>query len=781
MALTKPTLSQLNTGTVYITDPLTVFNSLSTQANIDVGLLFNRNGGVSSNVAVFWNEANSTFALSYTTSNGAVYSNVSITSYANLRVNYLTGTLATAAQPNVTSIGNLTSLSSAGNITSYSYFIGDGSKLTGVTAVAGAGGADTQIQYNDNGTLTGGPGFTFNKTSNLVSISGNVTSGHHLPLANITYDLGTPTLRWRTGYFSANTIDLGGNQISVDPVTGFTFTVAGAAPTASATKPYVDGQITAANAGVTSANVGMKGYVDAVSTAWTANAYQQQALIGNLQVSTYSNVNLSAYLGGAVTIGGNLTINGNLFVNGNVTTINANNLNINDSLIYLADDNPADTLDIGFVSAFTNPGYQHTGFVRDATDGVWKLFANVVAEPTTTVDFTNATYSNILVGNVLARTIIAESFTGNGAALTGLPAGYSNVNAATYLVSGTLATAINTTGNVLSTGLSVFGNTRIGSLAVPGALHTIIGNVDVSGAGTEYFNIGGNIMAVQASFGSINSTGLINTTGNILSTGAIHNSLTVNGTTTLAGNTYLNSSGYTIFGSYNLDPANGPANLALYQAAGRTIMGWNYSAGRGEFGIICDRDGGSPGGLRIYDWSTANVRIANVLMDINYSQGLTVYGNVSPSTSNTYTLGSTTAWWTTTYSKAMQAQYADLAEVYTSDQQYPAGTVVIFGGEQEVTQSRVSHDTRIAGVVSTDPAYLMNSTATGVPVALQGRVPCRVLGPISKGDRVVSSHIAGVAQALDPQQYQPGCIIGKALQSIETTTISTIEVVVGRL
>jgi len=156
-------------------------------------------------------------------------------------------------------------------------------------------------------------------------------------------------------------------------------------------------------------------------------------------------------------------------------------------------------------------------------------------------------------------------------------------------------------------------------------------------------------------------------------------------------------------------------------------------------------------------------------------------GNVVPFTSNTYTLGTNTLWWSLTYSKAVQAQYADLAEVYTSDQQYPGGTVVVFGGQAEVTQSHDSHDTRIAGVVSTEPAYLMNSKETGVPVALQGRVPCRVLGPISKGDRVVSSHIAGVAQALDLAQYQPGCIIGKALQAIDSAEIATIEVVVGRV
>jgi hypothetical protein len=156
-------------------------------------------------------------------------------------------------------------------------------------------------------------------------------------------------------------------------------------------------------------------------------------------------------------------------------------------------------------------------------------------------------------------------------------------------------------------------------------------------------------------------------------------------------------------------------------------------------------------------------------------------GNIVPFSSNTYTLGTNTAWWTTTFSRAVQAQYADLAEIYSSDQQYPAGTVVVFGGESEVTQSHSSHDTRIAGVISTDPAYLMNGSALGVPVALQGRVPCRVLGPVSKGDRVVSSHIPGVAQRLDPQQYQPGCIIGKALQAIDSTDISIIEVVVGRL
>ncbi len=150
-------------------------------------------------------------------------------------------------------------------------------------------------------------------------------------------------------------------------------------------------------------------------------------------------------------------------------------------------------------------------------------------------------------------------------------------------------------------------------------------------------------------------------------------------------------------------------------------------------------------------------------------------------TSGVGNIGASGATFNTVFAKATTAQYADLAEIYTSDQQYSAGTVLIFDGEAEVTQSHSSHDTRIAGIVSTNPAYLMNHDAIGVPVALQGRVPCRVLGPVSKGDRVVASHIAGVAQALDSQQYQPGCIIGKALQAIDNTDISIIEVVVGRV
>jgi hypothetical protein len=134
----------------------------------------------------------------------------------------------------------------------------------------------------------------------------------------------------------------------------------------------------------------------------------------------------------------------------------------------------------------------------------------------------------------------------------------------------------------------------------------------------------------------------------------------------------------------------------------------------------------------------------------------------------------------TVFAKATSAQYADLAEIYEADSVYEPGTVVIFGGSHEITISTIDHDTRVAGVVSTNPAYIMNSEATGLPVALTGRVPCLVQGPVEKGSVLAAGPEAGVAVKLDNTRYLPGCIIGKALERISTDEIKLIEVVVGR-
>ncbi len=128
---------------------------------------------------------------------------------------------------------------------------------------------------------------------------------------------------------------------------------------------------------------------------------------------------------------------------------------------------------------------------------------------------------------------------------------------------------------------------------------------------------------------------------------------------------------------------------------------------------------------------------------------------------------------------ATQAQYADLAEIYKSDEEYPAGTVVKLGGSEEITQTSTHNDFDVFGVISQDPAFLMNKDAEGQPVALAGRVPVRVIGKIKKGDRLISSDVPGLAWALGEENYDPRGIIGRSLEDKEDGNEGVIEAVIG--
>jgi hypothetical protein len=181
---------------------------------------------------------------------------------------------------------------------------------------------------------------------------------------------------------------------------------------------------------------------------------------------------------------------------------------------------------------------------------------------------------------------------------------------------------------------------------------------------------------------------------------------------------------------------------------------------------------------------TGNVT-GNVTGDLSGSS-VTVTGSVTtPSivksgTNGSGDIGQTGNRFNMIYGTASSAQYADLAEKYLPDAEYEPGTVVIFGGSKEITQSKKFMDRRIAGVISTAPAYRMNDEQEGgVHVALQGRVPCKVIGKISKGDMLISSNIPGVATSEEHPAL--GSVIGKALENYDSDEVGVIEVVVGRI
>jgi hypothetical protein len=165
-----------------------------------------------------------------------------------------------------------------------------------------------------------------------------------------------------------------------------------------------------------------------------------------------------------------------------------------------------------------------------------------------------------------------------------------------------------------------------------------------------------------------------------------------------------------------------------------------------------------------------------------------VDSNIEPdATANNRNLGNSARKWNTVYASvfdgtATSAQYADLAENYLADAEYEAGTVLIFGGDNEITTTNTKGNARVAGVVSTNPAHLMNSNLEGeyvTAIALQGRVPCKVLGRVAKGDMLVTSAIPGYAIVNNSPGV--GQVIGKAVGDKDDDGKGTVEVVVGRV
>jgi hypothetical protein len=305
---------------------------------------------------------------------------------------------------------------------------------------------------------------------------------------------------------------------------------------------------------------------------------------------------------------------------------------------------------------------------------------------------------------------------------------------------------VQTIANKIYTGtsLSVTGNITGGNI-------TPDGNVVLSD--TKSISIG-SLVITDDTIRSTEHTITIGSLGNIGNV-IIGGNLTVNGNTTT-----INSNVVT-------------TNDLTYNLANNATSSTQANGGGIEVGPA-----GSPFITFLYN-NTSNVWTS--------SGGIALTGNlVNNGANGTGNIGNASNYFNTVFAKATSAQYADLAEMYCADAPYTPGTVVEFGGAEEITVTSESHSTRIAGIISTNPSYLMNSTIScdinAVAVALVGRVPCRVVGSINKGDRLVASGLySGVATGLDIGQYQPGCIIGKALENYNSTEVGVIEVAVGRI
>jgi len=425
-------------------------------------------------------------------------------------------------------------------------------------------------------------------------------------------------------------------------------------------------------------------------------------------------------------------------------------------------------------------------FVTAPTAGTNNISVTYLAGALNTINLTANVYP--------LGTNVAPSISGIGASTTGIywptttSLGVTAAGQNTIVFSGT-PTATSTTSGALQVkgGVGITGATYVGgtiyATSTTGSTNQSTGALVVSGGvgvtGSMY--LGGSMTVA----GSFTVAGAFNTTAT--------NSLTVNDPFLFLANTNVgNAVDIGIAGTYNDGTAQRYTGLYKTAADGRWRLFSNLVTPPGT--TVTTSDGSYVyadlwiGNANVTQTSTSTSSQTGALqvmggagirgaIYVNSLNNAIAIGNGG--TAGQGNIGTSGAGFNIIYAQATTAQYADLAEKYLADAKYAPGTVVSFGGEQEVTQSTVNMDTRIAGVVSTQPGYIMNEGLEGnyvSTVALYGRVPCKVQGHINKGDMLVS---AGNGYARAESNPVVGSVIGKALES-HNDLEGVIEVVVGR-
>ena len=740
---------------------------------------------------------------------------------------YITGVLS--ASGNVTGGNVLTGglISAAGNVTAGtgSFFIGNGSQLTGVIATS-AGFPITAGTSNIAAASGGNIGITVGGASNV----GLFTTAGLLV----------------TGLVSANGNVVGGNLSTAGLIT--------------------------ATGNITGGNVLTGGLISATGAITSAaNITGGNVLTGGLISATGAITSAANITGGNLLTAGVISSTGNI-TGGNVTATNYYYANGKAIVNYTAATTPPSSPTAGWqwYNTTTDVLYE---YISDGTTPYWVdisspafaggVVANVSISGSMLVN-ANATY-NIGSASQTFANVYAQNYFGNGAALTGLITSVANINNGTSNI-----TVVSSGGNITTNvaGTSNVGVWYNGGLSITGDL-TVTGNATLTGnivadriqngttlidiqtpSGNANISVGGTSnTAVFSSVALTLGTALLpsaNITYDLGSTTQRWRDLYLANSTIYLGNSTISANATAIVmtnpagGQTVLAGASGASQVtgAVVSASGNVIGGniltggivsatanvyagnilnsgimsatGNATVGNVLTGGLISATGNITGGnittggsMNITGASQAasysasgNVTGGNILTgglisatgaitgaaitgsSLTVSTGTVTLGNIVNANGNAVgNIGSSSNYFNTIFGKATTAQYADLAENYLADEAYVPGTVLDFDGDQEVTLSTRDSSRRVAGVVSTNPAHLMNSTLDGahvVAVALVGRVPTQVTGKIAKGDLMVS---AGNGRARAEANPAIGTVIGKALENFDGGE-GTIEIVI---
>ena len=393
-------------------------------------------------------------------------------------------------------------------------------------------------------------------------------------------------------------------------------------------------------------------------------------------------------------------------------------------------------------------------------------------------------------------------FTASGQEVTGTVSATANVDANRISVTDTMVAGGTVTGgNLHTTGQITDGTMTIQTGSLTSVGNIAAANVNLSGLASVTGNItGGNINTAGAVVATGNVTGgNINTPSGKVIAADVESTIVI--VSTLANITAATASTSTTTGSLKTagglgvvgnahvgGTINGTLNNALTMATSGTGLSGSASynnSGAATFTVTSNATNSNTGSTIVARDASGNFSAGTITATLS-GQASTIASQANSATitaastntanqivlrdgSGNFAAGTVTA-------LATSAQYADIAEMYSSDHPHEPGTVLEFGGEAEVKRSSQDATPRVAGVVSTKPAHLMNNKQGGVAVALVGSVPTHVVGPVRKGDMMVSTADGRARAEANPAM---GTVIGKALEDFDDAQ-GTIEVVVGR-
>jgi hypothetical protein len=266
------------------------------------------------------------------------------------------------------------------NIPDRQLFVGDGSSIYRIGAqyitVANAAATYATKAYAAansyvKSTLANTNAYIATKISNNVTTT--LQTQAIIPAADVTYDLGSSTRRFKTLWISGSTINLGAASLTA---TGSSLAVGGEVLVSNTylRTTYVANTRFQSVLANTNAYIATKVNVTNPSTSGLLAHTGRATISTNLAVS------------GNTSVAGNLLVDGNLTVEGAVTYISSSTLNVDDSMIKLAANNAGDTVDVGFYGKYVSTGTKYSGLFRDASDGIFKFYTGSQSEPSTTVD-----------------------------------------------------------------------------------------------------------------------------------------------------------------------------------------------------------------------------------------------------------------------------------------------------------------------------------------------------------------------------------------------------------